>query len=188
MDHRHQFTVSGSYSRRMTESHDGRYAFDDKLRKRLRVAFHEELDGGRQSAVLAWASFGATFGITRGVTHWIRTGHGPKSGGMSLGGRHFHHYNLGIVILAGLGALAIRGVERHVQRPGAAIAYGIGTGLIVDEAALLLDLEDVYWTPAGRTSVNLAVGIIGAGGLAIAGAPFWPSATREVKKSLPTRT
>jgi hypothetical protein len=170
----------------MTQTHQGRYAFDDKLRLRIRRAFHDDLDGGRQSAVLAWASFATTFGTTRAITHWIRRGHGPKSGGMSLGGHHFHHYNLGIGILAGLGALAIRGVERHVQRPAAAIAYGLGTGLIVDEAALLLDLEDVYWSTAGHKSVDLAVGIIAAGGLAIAGAPFWPSVTREVARSLPT--
>jgi hypothetical protein len=169
----------------MDQTHDGRYAFDDKLRLRIRRAFHDELDGGRQSAVLAWASFGATFGVARAVTHWIHQGHGPKSGGMSLGGRHFHHYNLGIAILTGLGGLAIRGIERHVQRPAAAIAYGVGTGLIVDEAALLLDLEDVYWSAPGRVSVDLAVGIIAAGGLAIAGAPFWPSATRELARSSP---
>lgn len=172
----------------MTSVHDGRFAFDDKLRKRIQAAFHEDLDGGRQSAVLAWASFAATFGVARGVTHWIRGGHGPKSGGMSIGGKHFHHYNLGIAILAGIGGLAIRGIEEHVQRPAAAIAYGVGTGLIVDEAALLLDLEDVYWTAAGRTSVDIAIGIIAAGGLAIAGSPFWPSVTREVSRSLPGPT
>jgi hypothetical protein len=170
----------------MSDAHDGRYAFDDKLRRRLQRAFHEDLSGGRRSAVLAWAAFAGTFGITRGITHWIRDGHGPKSGGMTLHGRHFHHYNVGIAILAGLGALATQGQERYVERPGAAVAYGIGTGLIVDEAALLLDLEDVYWAAAGRTSVDLAIGIIAVGGLAIAGAPFWPSVTREVSRSLPT--
>jgi hypothetical protein len=169
----------------MTENHTGRYAFDDNLRRRIRRAFHEELDGGRQSAVLAWSAFVVTFGVARGVTHWIRAGHGPQSGGLSLGGKHFHHYNIGIAILTGLGGLAIRGVDRHVQRPAAAIAYGVGTGLIVDEAALLLDLEDVYWSAPGRTSVDLAVGIIAVGGLAIAGAPFWPSATRELARSVP---
>jgi hypothetical protein len=169
----------------MAETHDGRYAFDDKLQHRIRQAFHDDLDGGRQSAVLAWAAFAGTFGVARGVTHWIRRGHGPRSGGMSIGGRHFHHYNLGIAILTGLGGLAIRGVEEHVQRPGAAVAYGVATGLIVDEAALLLDLEDVYWSAAGRTSVDLAIGIIAVGGLAIAGASFWPSASREVIKSIP---
>jgi hypothetical protein len=167
----------------VAQPHDGRYEFDDKLRRRIRRAFHDELSGGRQSAVLAWAAFGTTFGVARGVTHWIRGGHGPKSGGVSLGGKHFHHYNLGILILTGIGGMAIRGVERHVQRPAAAVAYGIGTGLIVDEAALLLDLEDVYWSAPGRISVDLAIGIIAAGGLVIAGLPFWPRATQEIAKT-----
>jgi hypothetical protein len=167
----------------MSEPHHGRYEFDDKLRRRLRQAFHEELDGGRQSAVLSWAAFGGTFGVARTLTHWIRRGHGPKSGGMSIGGRHFHHYNLGIAILAAIGGLAIRGVDRHVQRPATAVAYGVGTALIVDEAALLLDLEDVYWSAPGRISVDLAVGIIAAGGLAVAGLPFWPAATRELART-----
>jgi hypothetical protein len=162
---------------------DGRYSFDDRLYERLRHVFHENLDGGRRSAVLAWASFGVTFGIARGVTHWIRGGHGPKSGGMSLGGKHFHHYNLGIGILTGIGALAIRGVHEHVERPATAVAFGIGTALITDEAALLLDLEDVYWSAPGKISVDLAIGIIAAGGLAIAGLPFWAPARQEIAKT-----
>lgn len=169
----------------MSESHEGRYELDDKLRRRIRRAFHDELSGRRQSAVLAWAAFGTTFGVARAITHWIRSGHGPKSGGMSLGGKHFHHYNLGILILTGIGALAINGVERHVERPAAAVAYGIGTGLIVDEAALLLDLEDVYWSAPGRISVDLAIGIIAIGGVGIAGLPFWPRATREITQTRP---
>ena len=103
---------------------------------------------------------------------------------MSLRGRHFHHYNLGIVILAVLGGLGIRGIEKHVERPAAAIAYGIGTGLIVDEAALLLDLEDVYWEKSGHVSVDLAVALIAAGGLGVAGARFWPDARREVAETV----
>lgn len=130
--------------------------------------------------MLAWLSFGTTFGLTRALTTWIRNGHGPASGGLSLAGRHFHHYNLGIGILAGVGAVAIRGSEQHRKHPVTAISYGASTALIVDEAALLLDLQDVYWTPAGETSVNLAIGIIAGGGALLAGAPFWPAFSREV--------
>ncbi|HTW21577.1 MAG TPA: hypothetical protein VME70_15385 [Mycobacteriales bacterium] len=171
----------------MSQPHDGRFSFDDRLHRRIRRAFHEELDGGHQSAVLAWASFGATFGVARIITHWIRDGHGPKTGGMSIRGRHFHHYNIGIAMLMGIGALAIRGVRR-VERPGTAVAFGVATGLIIDEAALLLDLEDVYWSAPGRLSVDLAVGIFAAGGLGIAGLPFWPSFSRELSHSVRRRS
>ena len=151
-----------------------------RLHRRIRHVFHRDLNDVQQSALLAWLSFGATFGVTRALTTWIRDGHGPASGGMSLGGQHFHHYNLGIAILAGIGAVAIRGSEVHRKHPVTAVAYGASTALIVDEAALLLDLQDVYWTPAGEESVNLAIGIIAGGGVVLAGAPLWPALSREI--------
>jgi len=58
-----------------------------------------------------------------------------------------------------------------------AAAYGTATALIADEAALLLDLQDVFWSKQGRTSVDLAIG-----GLTIAGTPLWPALTRELRR------
>ncbi len=141
--------------------------------ERLRRAWVQDVEPGERSAIVAWASFAATFGVVRAVTHWIRDGHGPSGGGMSVGGRHFHHYNLGIAGLGGVGAIAIRGGERHRRHLGTAAAYGTATALIVDEAALLIDLQDVYWAKEGRTSVDIAVGVIATGGLAVAAVPWW---------------
>lgn len=120
--------------------------------------------------MLSWGAFTVTFASVRALTHWIRRGHGPKSGGMSLGGYHFHHYNLGIAGLGALGALVVRDEARarigeHAALP---LSYGLFSALIADEAALLLDLKDVYWAPQGRKSVDIATGIIGVGGLAVA--------------------
>jgi len=149
---------------------------------RLRRVWHAQLGPGQRSAVIAWASFALTFGSVRGLTHWIRNGHGPSGGGMSIGGKHFHHYNLGIGLLTALGGIAIRGAEQHRRHPVTAAAYGTATALIADEAALLLDLQDVYWSKQGRTSVDLAIGVIALGGLAIAGIPLWPALTRELRR------
>ena len=44
----------------------------------------------------------------------------------------------------------------------------------VDELALLLNLEDVYWAYDGRKSVDAAVGVIAVGATVFAGLPFWP--------------
>ena len=55
--------------------------------------------------------------------------------------------------------------------------------LIVDELALLLDLEDVYWANDGRKSVDAAVLIIAAGGLYLTAAPFWRAAAREIART-----
>lgn len=120
------------------------------------------------------------------LTHWIRRGHGPKTGGLSLGGRHFHHYNIGIALLASVGAVAIRGswfVVRRRRHPAVAMAYGSGSAMIVDELALLLDLEDVYWAKDGRKSVDAAIGVISIGATFFAGLPFWPSAGKALEST-----
>jgi hypothetical protein len=92
----------------------------------------------------------ATFAFVRALTHWIRDGHGPSGGGMSVGGRHFHHYNLGIALLAGIGAVALRGKEEHRHHPLTAASYGVANALIVDEAALLIDLQAGWRWPGPR--------------------------------------
>lgn len=129
----------------------------------VRTAYHEELDDGQRSALLSWLSFTGTFALTRGITYSIRAGRGPFRN-LSAGGEHLHHYLWGIGLLAGIGAIAVRGEDRHRRHPAVAISYGAALALIVDEFALLLDLKDVYWARQGRISVDL-----GVGGSAVAG-------------------
>jgi hypothetical protein len=148
---------------------------------RLRDEWARHLQPGEQATVLAWSAFTVTFAGLRGLTHWIRAGHGPSGGGVSVGGKHFHHYNIGIAMLAGVAALGLRGTERQRHHPAAAIAFGSANALIVDELALLLDLKDVYWATEGRESVDAAIGIIAAGGTIVAGLPFWPHAHRALR-------
>jgi hypothetical protein len=120
-------------------------------------AYHSELDTTQQSALISWLAFTGTFAGVRGVTHAIRDGKGPFQN-LSVGSEHLHHYMWGIGMLAGVGAVAVRGTERMRRHPATALAYGTGLALIVDEFALLLDLKDVYWAKQGRISVDLAVG------------------------------
>lgn len=141
---------------------------------RLNAVWNEDLGHDERAAILAWGAFTATFAGVRTLTHWIREGHGPAGGGMSLHGNHFHHYNLGIAMLSGLGALLVRSQasQRTIGSPVVPVAYGVANALVADEAALLLDLKDVYWAPQGRESVDIAVGTIGVGGLGLAMAPL----------------
>jgi hypothetical protein len=148
---------------------------------RLRGEWDKRLDPAQQAVVLSWASFTTTFVGVRALTHWIKGGHGPSGGGMSVGGQHFHHYNIGIALLSVVGGVGLRGAEKHRRHPATAIAYGSATALIVDELALLLDLKDVYWANDGRKSVDVAVTLIAAGGLTVAGLPLWPHARRALK-------
>ncbi len=121
-----------------------------------REAFRTELDASQQSALISWLAFTATFGVVCGITHAIRAGKGPFKN-LSLGGEHLHHYMWGIGMLAGVGAIAVRGEDQTRRHPAVALTYGAALALIVDEFALLLDLEDVYWAKQGRISVDLAV-------------------------------
>jgi len=132
----------------------------------VRRAYREELGPGQRSALLSWLAFTGTFSGLRALTYSIRAGRGPFRN-ISVGGEHLHHYMWGIGLVSGVGAVAVRGEERHRRHPAVAVTYGSGLALIVDEFALLLDLKDVYWARQGRVSIDL-----GVGGIALAGSYF----------------
>jgi hypothetical protein len=155
---------------------DGRWA-------QLRLEFGRRLDPAAQSAVTSWASFTSMFIALLLLTQWIHRGHGPSGGGISIRGRHFHHYNLGIALLTAVGAVGLGSSDERRRKRAVAIAYGAGNALVVDELALLLDLKDVYWAHDGRESVDVAIAVIAAGGTALAGMPFWPHARRIMRSS-----
>ena len=105
-------------------------------------------------------SFVATFLIARTITTLLRGRQrvGPFRN-VRLGRRHIHHFVPGIVIAFASGAAAI--VTREVDyEPWLAIPFGAGMGLTMDESALLLDLEDVYWSEEGIVSVQITLVVI----------------------------
>jgi hypothetical protein len=136
----------------------------------VRRAYQEELGPGQRSALLSWLAFTATFAGLRALTYSIRAGQGPFRN-ISVGGQHLHHYLWGIGLLSAVGAVAVRGDERHRRHPAVAVSYGSGLALIVDEFALLLDLKDVYWARQGRISVDLGIGAIAVTGCYFAALP-----------------
>jgi hypothetical protein len=88
-------------------------------------------------------------------------------------GLHLHHLVWGIVLLLASGFL------NFVLKPGSpwneilAGAFGVGAGLTLDEFALWVHLEDVYWTQQGRISLDAVVVAALLGGLIVLGlAPF----------------
>lgn len=152
----------------------------DRLPRPNRV-LREELDQGQRAALASWLSFTATFAAVRGITWSIRAGRGPFRN-VSLGGEHLHHYMWGIGMLAGVGAVAVRGSERQRAHPAVAVSYGSGLALIVDEFALLLDLKDVYWAQQGRISIDLGVGGIAAAGSYFAALPAVRALRRDYRR------
>ena len=62
---------------------------------------------------------------------------------------------------AGFAAGAVADVSRDESlEPMLAVPFGIGMGLTLDESALLLELEDVYWTQEGLLSVQITLSVI----------------------------
>jgi hypothetical protein len=105
-------------------------------------------------------SFVTTFLATRTITYVLRTrrSFGPFRN-LRVGRRHVHHYVPGIVIAFASGTAAILSRdERH--DPLLAVPFGVGMGLTLDESALLLELEDVYWSPEGLLSVQITLTVM----------------------------
>lgn len=115
------------------------------------------MEPGKLPLLLALVSFVLTFVITRGITRLIRAGKGPFRNISGSGGVHVHHVVPGVIltIVGGFGAVA--GGQYGFGSALAAVIFGIGAGLVLDEFALVLHLADVYWTPDGRKSVEMVV-------------------------------
>jgi hypothetical protein len=105
-------------------------------------------------------SFTTTFLVVRTVTYALRTRRtvGPFRN-LRVGRRHIHHYVPGIVIALVSGAAGIVTRDEHLE-PILAVPFGIGMGLTLDESALLLELEDVYWTREGLLSVQITLTVV----------------------------
>lgn len=117
----------------------------------------EILESGKWPLMLSFAAFVLTFLTTRLVTRLIRAGHGPFGNLVTSSGMHIHHAVPGIVLLV-IGSFIAVGTAPAGLGPWFAIAavmIGSGVSLVLDEFALILHLQDVYWSNEGRLSVNL---------------------------------
>jgi hypothetical protein len=115
-------------------------------------------------------SFVGTFIAARGIAFLLRTR--PNVGpfrDLQVAQRHVHHYVPGIALAFISGAVAILTEDEQIEPP-LAIAFGAGLGLTLDESALLLELEDVYWTEEGLLGVQITltvIALLGALGLGV---------------------
>jgi hypothetical protein len=115
-------------------------------------------DAPRSEAILfnLLAGFLGSFAVVRISALGIRDGWGPFRN-LRVGGRHIHHFVPGILLGFGAGTAALLTKSQAVEQR-LALPMGVGMGLTFDEAALLLDLRDVYWTREGLLSVQLSLG------------------------------
>jgi hypothetical protein len=100
--------------------------------------------------------FLGAFALVRISTLGIRDSWGPFHN-VRIGGRHIHHFVPGIGLAFASGTAALL-TENDDLEDRLAVPMGVGMGLTFDEAALLLDLRDVYWTREGLLSVQLSLG------------------------------
>jgi hypothetical protein len=106
------------------------------------------------------SSFVATFLSARGITYLLRQRRrvGPFRN-VRLGRRHIHHFVPGIIVAFAAGAAAILTRDEDLE-PRLAVPFGVGMGLTLDESALLLELEDVYWSREGLLSVQITLAVM----------------------------
>lgn len=132
------------------------------------------MDTGPDQLTVAWmlGALVVTFVVTRLITRLIRAGRGPFRD-MSVGGVHLHHQVFGIFLLLGTGAVEIAYRPAGPWQEVLAVLFGVGAALTLDEFALWLRLDDVYWGPEGRRSVDAVLLAVVIGVLLLMGfSPF----------------
>ncbi len=129
----------------------------------------EIIDNDRLALLLCFVAFIVTFVSTRVITRLIRAGRGPFKNNVAGGGLHIHHAVPGVILLV-VGAFLSVGSGSDVPWAEiAAVLIGVGTSLVLDEFALILHLQDVYWADEGRISVEMVSLAVACMGLALVG-------------------
>jgi hypothetical protein len=128
-------------------------------------------------------AFAVTFAAVRALTFGIRYHLVPVNNVVTPGGLHIHHYVWGILIVLVVGFLAMT-LDQPAWHPWLAIPFGVGAALVIDEFALLLNLQDVYWAKEGRQSLDAVVLVIALLGVYLVAERFWRAAAREVAETV----
>jgi hypothetical protein len=117
------------------------------------------------SFLLAYIAIRTSARLTRSVSWW--------PGGVETGGVHLHHLVWGIGLLLVCGFLAFATPLNAPWWHVIAIGFGIGAGFTLDEFALWVRLEDVYWSEEGRMSLDAVICMLAFGALVVLGTrPF----------------
>ena len=139
---------------------------------------HDIIDRGRLALFCCLIAFILTFFVTRTFVRLIR--HRAAIGrparwweprNIHIGTKHIHHVVVGVllVMISGVTLVTLSTSGTEVEFTGAAIVFGIGGALVLDEYALILHLSDVYWEEDGRTSVDAVFAAVAVGGLLVLG-------------------
>jgi hypothetical protein len=148
------------------------------------------VETGKQPELLLLVSFLASFAFIRTSAHMIRAQVRWWPGNVSVGETHVHHLVWGILTILVTGYVTIAVAPGSPLREILAVLFGIGMGLTLDEFALWLNLQDVYWSEKGRQSIDAVIVAAALGGLAVTGFRVWfdvaDEAAIEVKAAIGT--
>jgi hypothetical protein len=137
------------------QSGDVLAAAEEAVRETVQVArvSYRESPVGEAALFNLLLSFLLTFGAVRTSTAVIRRRgtFGPFRN-LRAGNRHIHHFVPGIALAFVAGGVGLLSRDEGIE-PWLAIPFGAGVALTLDESALLLELEDVYWTEEGVLSL-----------------------------------
>ncbi|MGV0852815.1 hypothetical protein [Mycolicibacterium phlei] len=143
------------------------------------LRFEFAVPPGRLPLVFCLVAFILTFFVTRLIVRYIRAHQNsdaprrwwqPRNIGTGSG-LHIHHVVIGVILVMVSGVTMVTlAVDGGVPEfTAAAIFFGIGAALVLDEFALILHLEDVYWSEDGRTSVDAVFAAVAVAGLLVLG-------------------
>ena len=127
------------------------------------------VDSGRLPLFLCFAAFVVTFITTRVITRMIRADRGPFKDDVTSSGTHIHHSVPGIILLITGAYIGVAAQSDTGWSIASALLVGVGSSLVLDEFALILHLQDVYWSNEGRISVEMVSLAVGALGLVLVG-------------------
>ncbi|MGH2922408.1 MAG: hypothetical protein ACRDKH_00050 [Solirubrobacterales bacterium] len=128
-------------------------------RDTVAVAVEGYEDAPRHETILfnILSGFLGAFALMR-ISTWGQRGGWWPIEPVRVGGRHIHHFVPGILVAFGAGGAGLATANDRLEEL-LSFGFGAGVGLTFDEAALLLDLRDVYWTREGIVSLQLSFGL-----------------------------
>ncbi|HEY3503597.1 MAG TPA: hypothetical protein VGN37_12535 [Actinocatenispora sp.] len=129
--------------------------------------FHDTIVAtGRLPLFCFFCGFVVAFLFIRFSVRMIRAQVRWWPGNVSSGGTHIHHVVFGVVFMLVGGVLGLSVPDELVGWTSFfAALFGIGAALVLDEFALILHLDDVYWKEAGRTSIDAVFAAVALTGL-----------------------
>jgi hypothetical protein len=141
---------------------------------------------GKQGIFLVLVGFVLSFSFIRMSTRLMRSPRVPWWPGsvVSDSGVHVHHLVFGIVAMMVSGTVGFVALGDSPYTEICAALFGVGVGLTIDEFALWVYLDDVYWAEEGRVSIDATVIAAAMMGLLLLGFSPFSFETTSIQETL----